>query len=253
MPRLGGRLVVVRRDLGVRIRPTTRVLLDRFGSQHHLDEAEVARVLLASGLFCSRSLAERIAIALFANGAMYAQAAATTIVAALRPQLAMLSATVARTAAPATDRSSRLTLGPGDPTLLRVRLHDVLHRRLRDLVEIYTGLRDDDDFPEAADETTQRLVAYLLSRPPSDVRRERSAVAEVVRWALTEAESDVGDLMTAYVRCRTAVWDRIDRAARAMRVDAAEALGAALEPRADGNVRQKEAVGAAPMAGRRGR
>jgi hypothetical protein len=173
-------------------------------------------------------LRDRVAAALFAIGAMHTHAEANGIVAALREELAQLSAVITRTTSPVSPRAERVELGPRDPTLLRVKLHDLLHRILRDLVDVYTAVRLDGDISRSDDEASHRLIQHLVSRTPAEIRRERSPVAEVVRWALAQAETDADELLGAYVRCRAVMWKRVDRTVAAMRAGARKELGAAL-------------------------
>lgn len=227
-PRLDGRPHRVSHDLGVRILPSTRALLDRLQDQHHLTEAEIGRVLLASGFFVGRSRRARVATALCTNSAMHTFAAASRIAEALRSDIERLSASVTKTTIVPSPQAEHPELGPRDPTLLRVRLDDSLHRRLRLLVDVYVLFRRDREIPTGDDAAKRRLVQHLAARTPAEVARERSPLAEVVRWALAQAESDVDELLAEYVRGRAVLFRRIERAIDAMRLGARDELAAAL-------------------------
>ena len=227
-PRLGGRARGVQHDIGVRISLSSRSLLDRVESQSHLGSAEVARLLLASGFYLGHSLRTRVATALCANSVMHAFAATSRIVGALHAEFAHLSAaaTGARTSpSPPTEPIER---GPGDATLLRLKLDQMLHRRLRTLVEVFVCFRRDGEMPQGDDATARRLVQYLAARSPSDIARERSPIAEVVRWALAQAEPDADELVVAFMKGRAVIWKRIDRAIDAMRAGLQSEMGVAL-------------------------
>ncbi|MBN1770831.1 MAG: hypothetical protein JXB32_06215 [Deltaproteobacteria bacterium] len=232
-PRLDGRRSIVPNDLGVRIPPATRALLDRLRDRHGLDDAEVARTLLAAGMYAGLSLRDRVAIALFASGTMRMHGEFARVAAGMRTALAASCAAIARTEPPTPARAPRIDRGPRDETLLRVKLGDLLHRRVRELVGVYLAVRRDGEVPDTHDETQRRLVDHLLQRSAADVRRERSPVAETLRWALTaagaEAEADGDRLIRYYVACRTAVWRRIDRAVAAMRSTIEKEIGSALD------------------------
>jgi hypothetical protein len=215
---------VVKRDLGVRIDHDTRSFLDGLRDQYHLQEAELVRVLLASAFLLGNALQDRVAAALYVNAIMQVFGEASALVASLRSELARLSTTVAEATSSIPMDNIQIERGPRDPSLVRVKPGDLLHARLRDLVEIYLAVRQDGEIPEAADLASRQLIQHLLSRSTVQASRERSPVAEVIRWAISASRADAEHVLAEYVRCRRTMWSRIEEATRAMRDGALRGL-----------------------------
>ncbi len=227
-PRLRSRLAPPRHDLGVRIGSGTRKLIDRLAVNVQLATSEIGRVLLTSGLYVGTPLRDRVAVALFNNATMHVHGETSRVAQVLEDDLASLTTIVARGETPSTVRASSSDRGRCDPTLLRLRLPTILYQRFRCMVDLYSAVRHDGDVPQPADETERRLIDHLLSRSAREIRRERSGVAEVVRWALVEAEPDADEVFDMYVKCRNAMWSRIERAMQVMREGATAEIRAAL-------------------------
>lgn len=227
-PRLGGRPRAVSHDLALRVAPSTADLLDRLGAEHGLDRSEVARVLLSAGLFSDLPLRDRAALALASNAGVHALAAATKIAEGIQPSLAAMCMTETGSALVIEPRAERGERGPGERSLLRVRLDERLHRRLRGLVDVFRAIRGGHDTVPDRDETEERFAQYLVSRPRAERRRERSPVAETARWVLRAAEADAEAVFDVYASARSVIWDHVDRAVAAMGAGVSQQLGAAL-------------------------